>query len=102
LFAPSKQGGVDVNGSTMAMLSEDLSAVLDRDVVDKTGIEGQFDMHLDVSREQPEGVPAGPPDPAQMFGELKSALQKLGLKFEAATAQGKFLAIDRVERPSDN
>jgi uncharacterized protein (TIGR03435 family) len=77
--------------------------VLDRDVVDKTGVTGLFDVHLDVSREQPSvDGSGGPPDPAQMFGELKAAVQKLGLKFEAATMQGKFLVIDRIEKPSEN
>jgi len=100
LFAPSRRGGVDVNGASMAQLCTDLSAVLDRDVVDITGIAGLFDIHLDVSREQP--ATPGPPDPAQMFGELKAAVEKLGLKFEATTATGKFLVIDRIEKPSEN
>lgn len=99
IFAPSKRGGVDVNGATIAQLCTDLSAVLDRDVVDKTGITGLFDIHLDVSRESPE---PGPPDPAQTFGELKAAVQKLGLKFEATNETGKFLVIDHIERPSEN
>jgi bla regulator protein BlaR1 len=45
LFIRSQRNaGLDVNGTTIAHLCQNLSAVLDRDVVDKTGIEGLFDI----------------------------------------------------------
>jgi uncharacterized protein (TIGR03435 family) len=40
--------GFDVPGVTMAELCLRLSAYVDRDIVDKTGITGAFDIHLDM------------------------------------------------------
>jgi uncharacterized protein (TIGR03435 family) len=61
-FEPSRRGGVDMNGTTIANFCTGLSAVLDRDVMDNTGIAGLFDIHFDVDRAQPV---ADPPDPAE-------------------------------------
>jgi uncharacterized protein (TIGR03435 family) len=100
---------VDVNGATIAHLCRNFSAVLDRDVVDKTGIEGLFDIYLDIPREpRPAedvagaGPSPGRPDPERTLAAAKIALVKLGLRLEPAKGAGKFLVIDRVERPSEN
>jgi uncharacterized protein (TIGR03435 family) len=39
--------GDDLNGSTMANLCRQFSVLTDRDVIDKTGTAGVFDMHLE-------------------------------------------------------
>jgi uncharacterized protein (TIGR03435 family) len=112
LFIRSQRNeGLDVNGTTIAHLCRNFSAVLDRDVVDKTGIEGLFDVYLDIPPEPRPAddaagagpsVPPGRPDPERTLAAAKAALQKLGLRLETAKAAGKFLAIDHVERPSEN
>jgi uncharacterized protein (TIGR03435 family) len=114
LFVPSRRNeGFDANGTTIAGLCRNLSIVLDRDVVDKTGIAGVFDIHLELhwERSAADGGqtaadagagPAALPDPSEMFGQLRTALQKLGLKLESSKESGKALAIDNVERPSEN
>jgi uncharacterized protein (TIGR03435 family) len=103
--------GLDVNGTTIAHLCRNFSAVLDRDVIDKTGIDGLFDIFLDIPPEpRPADDPAGiglstpptRPDPERTFSAAKAALQKLGLRLLPAKGTGKFLVIDRVERPSEN
>jgi uncharacterized protein (TIGR03435 family) len=105
--------GLDVKRVTMADFCKDLSTSvhLDRDVIDRTGIAGRFDIHLDlsladlgfpVSRQDDPSAPASPPDPAAIFSAVKSAVQKLGLKLEASKGPGEFLAIDHVEKPSEN
>src|SRR5438067_6869146 len=43
-------GTFDIYGATMASLCIQLAIRLDRDVIDKTGIAGMFDIHLEVSR----------------------------------------------------
>jgi len=43
---------------------------------------------------------AEPSEPAG--ASIFAALQKMGLKLEAAKASSDFLVIDRVERPSEN
>jgi uncharacterized protein (TIGR03435 family) len=112
LFVRSRnKEGLDVNGTTIEHLCRNFSAVLDRDVIDKTGIEGLFDIYLDIPpepRPADDAVGAGPstppgrPDPERTLVAVKAAVQKVGLRLEAAKGEGKFLVIDRVERPSEN
>jgi len=74
---------------------------LDRPVVNKTGITGLFDFHLEFAPDQ--GLGAGVP-PAEVVGpSILTALERqLGLKPELAKAPSDFLIIDHVERPSAN
>ena len=108
--------GDDLNSSTMANLCRQFSVMRDRDVIDKTGITGVFDMHLESLWENARpsvaadgaagpGDPSGPPirpDPADVFAAARIAVQKLGLKLEPAKGSGQFLVIDHVEKPSGN
>lgn len=81
-----------------------LSRLLDRNVVDKTGLDGYFDVTLDFVREQ-QGVRVDgtPPPPPQDGPTIFEALQKqLGLRLVSARGPVDFLVIDHVERPSEN
>jgi uncharacterized protein (TIGR03435 family) len=95
----------------MANFCRVLSEYSDRKVIDRTGITGAFDIHLNLSAADlghparslsDPAAPATPPDPADIFATVRSALQKLGLKFESARGAGEFLIIERVEKPSGN
>jgi uncharacterized protein (TIGR03435 family) len=68
------------------------AAGLGRPVVDKTGIAGHFDFHLEYGRRD---VPANP----SIFTALQ---QQLGLKLEPAKGPREFLVIDSVQQPSGN
>ena len=74
---------------------------LDRPVVNKTGITGLFDFHLEFAPDQVQGTGD---TPAEVAGpSIFTALERqLGLKPELAKAPGDFLIIDHVERPSAN
>jgi uncharacterized protein (TIGR03435 family) len=97
---------------TMTGLATELSRMLDRDVIDKTGIAGVFDIRMQLTAgDLFHGLslgPNGPPvdttaDPSEPAGaSVFAALQKMGLKLEAAKASSDVLVIDRVERPSEN
>ncbi len=97
---------------TMTGFAVELSRMLDRDVIDKTGIAGVFDIRMQLTAADlfhglsfgPGGPPADTtPDASEPAGaSVFAAVQKLGLKLEAAKASGDFLVIDRVERPSEN
>jgi uncharacterized protein (TIGR03435 family) len=100
------RGGLDVPGVTMADLCLRLSAYVDRDIVDKTGIPGTFDVHLDLLAAD-IGYGSTTPDPSSPFtpgdgGAIAAALKKLGLKMRNAKQPAEFLVIDHVERPSEN
>jgi len=96
----------DVPGVTVADLCRRLSAYVDRDIVDKTGITGAFDVHLDLLPADIEYGGAAP-DPSSPFrpgdgGAIAAALKKLGLQMRNAKRPAEFLVIDHVERPSEN
>ncbi len=106
---PSVPAALD--GATMTDLGNMLSSLLDRDVIDKTGIAGIFDFRLELSQcdqfpvtctsrsSDPGATPsASDPQGASIF----QSLQKLGLKLESAKAPSEFLVIDHVEKPSGN
>lgn len=101
---------VDAQGSTLAAFSQLLDLVLDRPVIDKTGITGKFDIHLEfgIDAATPKFLPGG--DLARFAGaasdpavsSIFTAIQLLGLKLEAAQGPREFLVIDHMERPTKN
>jgi len=109
-FRPDRSGGTETLGQTLAGLCRQFSVALDRDVVDRTGIAGTFDIHLELSgddifpfaRRDSVGDPAASAVPADPLAAIMAAVQKLGLKLESAKAPSDFLVIDHVERPSAN
>jgi len=71
--------------------------VADRPVIDKTGIKGLFDIHLEFARED---VPDAPDAAPSIFDALQ---EQLGLKLAPSTGPaGVSLVIDHVEKPSEN
>lgn len=103
--------GFDVNRVTMADFCQNLSGRLDRNVIDRTGIAGRYDIHLDLSladlgypvpQQDDPSASARSSDPAAIFSAVRSAVQRLGLTLESARGPGEFLVIDQVEKPSEN
>jgi uncharacterized protein (TIGR03435 family) len=87
--------------TTAQALSEELSSILRRKVLDRTGFAGRFDVNLKWA---PDGVaPGNPalasPDLPSIFTALE---EQLGLKLESGKAPIDVLVIDRIERPSEN
>jgi uncharacterized protein (TIGR03435 family) len=84
------------------------SAVLDRPVVDQTGLAGRWDFLLkwtpDESQFAGMGVKVPPPtDAADAPPPLFTALQEqIGLKLDAGKAPVGVLVLDHVEKPSGN
>jgi uncharacterized protein (TIGR03435 family) len=104
------EGSADAYHMSMSSLCRELSRLLDRDVVDKTGVTGLFDIHMDLSPADlspgPRDAPPNPNSPVAASdppGSLVfAAVQKLGLKLEPAKNPSEFFVIDHVERPSGN
>ena len=108
LFFGPTAGGVMLPGGNATMVDFAgvmQSAVLDRPVVDQTGITGryaftlkwapddsQFGGHMPPPRETPNPLP-------NLFTAI---LEQLGLKLEAIKAPADVLVIDHVEKPSGN
>ncbi|MBZ5585889.1 MAG: TIGR03435 family protein [Acidobacteriia bacterium] len=95
---PVEIGFLRGKSASISQLVNSLSALrreIDRPVVDFTGFNGQFDFILKWA------APGSAPDD---FGQdIFSALQsQLGLKLEPRKAPVRVLAIDRVEKPTEN
>ena len=72
-----------------------------RPVIDKTGLDGRFDFHLEYLRGG--GPPPEDPDPAHAAPSMLTAVQEqLGLKLTPAKGPVEFLVIERAERPAEN
>jgi uncharacterized protein (TIGR03435 family) len=84
------------------------TAVLDRPVVDQTGLTGRYDFTLRWTPDETQfvgmGVRVPPPtgDASAAPGLFTAIQEQLGLKFEATKAPVDVLVVDRAERPSDN
>lgn len=102
-------GVLTVRNATMGDFTELMqSAVLDRPVVDQTGLAGKWNFILKWTPDESQfggmGVKVPPPtDAADAPPPLFTAIQEqIGLKLEAGKAQVDVLAIDKVEKPSAN
>jgi uncharacterized protein (TIGR03435 family) len=100
----------DIPSISIDEFSKRLTFRLDRPVIDKTGVTGLFDIHLEFAADMSTpGLAAGGIGPATDTSEpsagqsIFTAIQKqLGLKLEAAKGPREFLIIDRAEKPSEN
>jgi len=82
-----------------------LSNVMDRPVVNRTGLTGEFDMTMQYERDvDPNDAADGVPRLGQNFGAtfFTAVQEQLGLKLEATKGPVEILVIDHVERPSPN
>lgn len=103
---PGVMNATNANMSDLAALFQ--TAVLDRPVVDQTGISGRFDFQLKWTPDETQftgmGIKVPPPsDSPDAPPDLFTALQEqLGLKMTATKAAVDVLVIDRAEKPSEN
>jgi uncharacterized protein (TIGR03435 family) len=105
----------DWYGVTMAefagrMLENDV----DRPIIDKTGLTGRFDLHLEFTRDNAlsgpvtlngapsPGLPSSPADTATGASIFTALQQQLGLKLSPGKGPVDVLVIDHVEKPSAN
>jgi uncharacterized protein (TIGR03435 family) len=102
-------GNLNCTNATMTDFAGILqSAVLDRPVVDKTGIQGKYDFTLIWTPDESQfrtlgGAPVpSQNDPNAPPGLFTAIQEQLGLKLDPGTASVDVVVIDRVEKPSEN
>ncbi len=107
------RGGMSINNNVMtanavpiSSLIYQLSGQLDRTVIDKTGLKGEYDLHLKWTPEQ--AAMAGPDGgahaetndtPPSIFTALQ---EQLGLKLQPTKGPVETLVVDRAELPTEN
>lgn len=112
LFGGAPGGGTtfNVGDATMADVANTLQgAVLDKPVVDQTGLSGKYDFLLTFTPDATQMTAFGPRPPAPAAPDLDAPpdiftafQQQLGLKLESTKAQVDVMVIDRIEKPSAN
>jgi len=80
-------GSIVLHGIPISQLAAPLSGFVGRRVVDRTGLEGTYDLDLHWRREGPT---------------LVTALQDAGLRLERVRAPQQTIVIDTVRQPSPN
>jgi uncharacterized protein (TIGR03435 family) len=107
---PAASGGIDhallpARNITMQQFASVLQrAILDRPVVDNSGLTGRYDFDLEWTPDESQfggQLPPGPPDSGKP-GLFAALPQQLGLRIEATRSTIATLIIDRLDRPSGN
>jgi uncharacterized protein (TIGR03435 family) len=102
---PSGRAGLGFRGLTMDGLSKQLTMIMRRAVIDRTGLTGYFDGDFDMVAEiPPPPPPPGAPNPfTTPFVSAATVLpEQLGLKLEPGRGQTPVLVIDQIARPTEN
>jgi uncharacterized protein (TIGR03435 family) len=106
-FGGRGPGAIGVRNATMAEFADFLqSRVLERPVVDQSGLTDRYDFTLEW---KPDPSQLGPNAPAQLpqniedRPDLMTAIRmQLGLKIESTKAPVEVLVIDKVTKPTEN
>lgn len=96
---------VDLESTTVETFANRLSNLVERPVIDQTGLSGTFDIVMEFAPDQatprsyrPERVAPDPTKP----GVFTAIQEQLGLKLDSARGPGKVLVVDQIERPTEN
>ena len=90
------RNGMRAQATTMDHFAEVLSRHVDYPVVNRTGLDGSFNLKLEWTPDSVKGEPNGGP-------ALFTAIQEqLGLRLRAQKVPLQVIVIDRAERPSEN
>jgi uncharacterized protein (TIGR03435 family) len=96
-----------LGGETLTKFAATLTGALDRYVVDRTQVAGQFNIRLEfMPDEHTRGragtpLPGTEPAPAGAEPNIFAALERqLGLRLEPITASRGVIVVDRIERPT--
>jgi len=103
-------GAVDFEGGTLSMLAGLLGLILDRPVIDKTGITNYFEIHLKFSPDDSAAPRPATADPGALAavrapdapGIFQAMQEQIGLKLVPAKGPVDVLVIDHIARPSEN
>jgi uncharacterized protein (TIGR03435 family) len=106
IINPSPRGGplLPARATTMERFASALQeGILDRPVIDKTGLTKRYDFDLEFS---PEGTLLAPPGgvaASDIYSpDIFTAVQQIGLKLEPAKGEVEMMVIDYAEKPGEN
>jgi uncharacterized protein (TIGR03435 family) len=93
-----RPGLLSGGGLTSDQIASALWSLAGRIVIDRTGLEGRYDIDMEFAPEPPAREPSGPwSDKPSLFTALQ---EQLGLRLEPVRAPVDVLVIEHVERPT--
>ena len=95
-------GMLNLRDMPISSIVGQLSYAAGRDVIDKTGLTGKYDIELKWTPDNGPGSEAEKSDQDAPPGIFTALQEQLGLKLESAKGPIQTLIIDRVEMPSSN
>jgi len=101
----TRPGSVSVHGMPLNAFTRLVGPIVGRIVINRTGLEGDWDLDLEFTAEGPN-PPGGPPPgaPASAASDLPSVFtavqEQLGLKLESTRAPVEVVVVERLERPT--
>jgi uncharacterized protein (TIGR03435 family) len=97
-------GRLVVNAMPLSLFANNLSGRMQRVVVDRTGLSGNWDFELTFAQEPPQGpLPPGvelPPADPNAPSLVTAIQEQLGLRLQSTKGPVEVLVVDRVERPT--
>jgi uncharacterized protein (TIGR03435 family) len=96
-------GRLLAGGVPLVAFANNLSGIVQRTVVDRTGLMGEWDFEISYAAESPANLPPGvelpPVDPSAP--SLFTAIQEqLGLRLQATRGPVEVLVVDQIDRPT--
>jgi uncharacterized protein (TIGR03435 family) len=101
------RGTLEAYETSLAGVVRFLSNQVDRMLIDRTGLQGLYDINLKWDPEArrpvaPDGAAPGVEPTPNQPSIFTAVQEQLGLKLEAAKAPVEVLVIDSVQRPTEN
>ncbi|MBI4906421.1 MAG: TIGR03435 family protein [Acidobacteria bacterium] len=109
------RGQINASSVSMAQLAQQLAQALGRSVIDKTELQGSYEVTLEWTPEAghggggPFGGGAPPPNPDAVAGAggsgptiFTAVQEQLGLRLESSKGPVEILVIDNAAKPSEN
>jgi uncharacterized protein (TIGR03435 family) len=90
----NRPGLLAIGGMTMDRIARGLWTQLGRVVIDRTGLQGSYDLDLEFAPDL-----STPSDLTSIFTAVQ---EQLGLKLESTKGPVEVIVIDHVERPTEN
>jgi uncharacterized protein (TIGR03435 family) len=89
----------DLHGASLGVFSKFVHPD-NRPVIDRTGLTGVFDFHLEWETDSDGG--ATNDDPSPHMSVIVAIREQLGLRLDPGKGPREFLIVDHVEKPSQN
>jgi uncharacterized protein (TIGR03435 family) len=91
---------LDGKGVTMSTLAANIARSVRRSVIDKSGLTGTYDLHLEWTDAPLNDI--ANPDTSDRPSIFTAVTEQLGLKLESAKGPVEVIVIDHMERPPQN